>query len=95
MTQVVRATAIIRQRGQLTLPENIRSVRKWVSTDSVVTVISDKPDEIVIKPHSSQKHLDWDKLWKQIKRVRSFKGRGKPVSISSFIARDRISGHSI
>ena len=95
MTEVIKATAIIRQRGQLTLPENIRSVRKWASSDSVVTIISDKYDEIVIRPHYSQKELDWEKLWKQIKRVRSFKGKGKPVSLSKFIAKDRVSGHSI
>lgn len=93
MTQL-QTTAIIRQRGQLTIPEIIRGKRKWASSGSVVTITSDKPDEIVIKSHSPKKKTDWDKLWKDLKRVRSYKGKYKG-SLSEFIAKDRESGHSI
>lgn len=85
-TQVV---AIIRQRGQLTIPDEIRELRPWATPSSVVAITSEKPDEIIIKPHSFQKkQLDWEKLWKQMRRVRAFKGKGRG-NLSEFIAKDR------
>ena len=83
---VTQTVSIIRNRGQLTIPNSIREQRKWVSPNSVVTISSKYPDEIVIKPH--KKALDWDKLWKQMKRVRAFKGINK-ASLSDFIIKDR------
>lgn len=86
-----QVTAIIRDRGQLTIPDSIRELRSWATTNSVVTVISEKPDEIVIKPHDFQKkEVDWDKLWKLIERSRAIKGKGG--NLSGFIAKDR-QGH--
>ena len=93
MTQL-QTTAIIRQRGQLTLPEIIRASRKWADTDSVVTITSDSPDVITIKPHSPKKEVDWDKIWDAIKRARAIRGKNK-ISSTEFIAQDRLTGHSI
>ncbi len=83
---VAHTISIIRNRGQLTIPDSIRVLRNWVSPNSVVTISSERPDEIVIRPH--KKEYDWDKMWKQMKRVRSFKGKNK-TSLSEFIAKDR------
>lgn len=82
----MKAVSIIRGRGQLTIPDSIRKAITWVSPMSVVTISMIKPDEIVIRPHQHKNEVDWDKLWKQIKRVRMFKGRG---NLSAFIAEDR------
>ena len=84
----IQTTAVIRDRGQLTIPEKIRKQRKWATQTSVVTISSEKPDEIIIKPYPA-KQVDWDKLWKQIKRVRAFKGKGRG-NLSQFIAEDRL-----
>lgn len=90
MTQI-QTTAIIRKRGQLTIPDSIRKVRQWASKDSVVLVSTDNPDEIVIRPHVSvTKKYDWDKIWAAIKKSRSIKGKNK-ISSSEFIAQDRLS----
>lgn len=82
--------SVIRDRGQLTIPDKIRESLDWVSPNSVVTIISDKSDEIIIKPHDSdvKKEIDWDKLWIDIQRVRSYKGKGGG-NLSKFIAEDR------
>ncbi len=82
----MNAVSIIRDRGQLTIPDSIRKVISWVSPMSAVTISVIKPNEIVIRPHQAQ--VDWDKLWKQIKRVRAFKGKGQG-NLSAFIANDR------
>lgn len=95
MTHLSQATSLIRQRGQLTIPESIRREADWTSPGSPVTVVRSKADEITIRPFVPTKSINWEELYKQIKHVRSFKGKGKAISLSEFIAKDRISGHSI
>ncbi len=98
MNQTIQTTGIIRKRGQFTIPDQIRKNFDWLDTDSVVnvSVLPEAPNKFIVEPYSQiQKKVDWDNLWKQIKKVRSFKGNGKPISLSKFIAQDRISGHSI
>lgn len=85
--QKIHTVGIIRNRGQLTIPDDVRTHLEWIQPSSVVTIISEKPDEIVIKPYS-EKEVDWDKLWKQLKRIRAFKGKGRG-NLSQFIAEDR------
>ena len=85
----LQTTAIVRDRFQLTIPDLVRGGVDWVSPGSVVTVVQIKPDEIVIRPHSTQKKTATSDLWRRIRLVRSFKGKGKPVSLSEFIAKDR------
>ncbi len=83
----LQLTGIIRDRGQLTIPDEIRALRKWVIPTSVVTITSEKPDEILIKPHKGKQTIDWNELWNKIYLSRSF--RGKSGSLSKFIAKDR------
>ena len=83
-----QGTAIIRERGQLTIPDSIRKVVNWATPLSAVDISVTASDEILIKPHKSQKEVDWDKLWERIKRVRAFKGKGGG-NLSKFIAEDR------
>lgn len=86
-TKVVTHTiSIIRDRGQLTIPDSIRALREWASPNSAVTITSDLPDEIVIRPH--RKQYDWDKIWGLVKRSRAIKGKGKG-SAAQFLEKDR------
>lgn len=82
----MKAVSIIRNRGQLTIPDSIRRTIPWMQPMSAITISVVRPDEIVIKPH--KKEYDWDKIWEQIKRVRAFKGKGRG-NLSAFIAEDR------
>ena len=84
---VTHTISIIRNRGQLTIPDSIRALREWASSNSAVTITSEHPDEIVIRPH--KKDYDWDKMWQMINKSRSFKG--KRGNLSKFIAEDRYS----
>ena len=87
--QSIQTTSIIRDRGQLTIPDSIREIVDWVAPGSVVTIARMKPDEIVIRPHSKEAiKTNWDKLWMDIQRVRSYKGKGGG-NLSAFIAKDR------
>ena len=85
----LQTTAIIRDRGQLTIPDLIRKQANWVWPGSVVTISQIKQGEIVIKPHTSIKNkVDWDQLWKKIELARSFRGNYSG-SLSEFIVQDR------
>lgn len=81
-------TVIIRERGQLTIPDSIRRVVNWVTPQSAVSISVTKPDEIVIKPH--KKEYDWDKIWLLVKACRAIKGRSKrKESTVEFLEKDR------
>ena len=82
----MKTISIIRDRGQLTIPDSVRRIVNWVAPLSAVSISVIKPDEIIIRPHQAQ--VDWDRLWAQIKRVRAFKGTGRG-NLSSFIIQDR------
>lgn len=83
----IQTVSIVRDRGQLTIPDSIRTVRKWIAPASVVSITTEKPDEIVIKPHSQKGIWDWSQIWNSIELSRSFKG--KRGNLSQFIANDR------
>ncbi len=83
---VTHTISIIRDRGQLTIPDSIRVLRDWASTNSAVVISSERPDEIVIRPH--KKDYDWDKMWELIKRSRAIKGKGHG-SAAEFLEKDR------
>ncbi len=83
----MNSTSIVRERGQLTIPESIRRVATWVTPMSAVSISLVKPDEILIKPHQAQ--INWDKIWEGIRKSRSTKGKGKVVSSIEFLEKDR------
>lgn len=83
----MKAVSIIRDRGQLTIPDNIRKKVSWANPMSPVTFVVTSPEEITIKPHKNQ--MDRSKLWEDMTRVRSIKGRGEAISTSEFLEVDR------
>lgn len=84
----MKAVSIIRERGQLTIPDNIRKAINWVTPMSAVSISVVKPDQIIIKPH--QARVDWDKMWDLIGRSRAIKGKGRNSAVE-FLQRDRSS----
>ena len=87
----IQAVGIIRQRGQLTIPDKIREAFDWLTPSSAVTITSQKPDEIIIRPASTSKNtVDWDKMWSLIKKSRAIKAKGRG-SAAEFIKKDRYS----
>lgn len=82
----MKAVSIIRDRGQLTIPDSIRKIVGWVTPMSAVTISVIKPDEIVITPH--QKQVNWNQIWENIRKSRSIKGKGN-ISAAQFLEQDR------
>ena len=83
----MKKISVIRERGQLTIPDSIRQAVGWVTPMSAVSISVVKPDEIVIKPH--QQKVDWNRLWKLIKKSRSL-GIGRATSSAAeFLEKDR------
>lgn len=84
----MKTVSIIRERGQLTIPDSIRQMVNWITPSSAVTISVIKPDEIVIKPHVQE--VNWDQIWENIRKSRANSGKGK-MSASEFLQVDRSS----
>ncbi|KKR32649.1 MAG: hypothetical protein UT63_C0036G0008 [Candidatus Gottesmanbacteria bacterium GW2011_GWC2_39_8] len=83
-------TAIIRNRGQLTIPDPLRQNVSWLEPNSVVSITTLPLGGIVIKPYvhdMDKKATNWTKVWNDIKIARSF--RGKKGNLSAFTVNDR------
>jgi len=82
----MKTVGIIRDRGQLTIPDSIRRIITWMSPMSAVTISVKKPDEIVITPH--KQIIDYDAIWEKINKSREIVGKGR-ISASRFLQEDR------
>ena len=82
----MKTVSIVRDRGQLTIPDSIRKVVNWITPMSAVTISVTKSDEIVITPH--KKTYDWDKIWENVRKARAIKGKGMGSAVE-FIEKDR------
>lgn len=77
----------IRQRNQLTIPNQAVEKHAWAKAGSAVSInITEK--QIIVEPYESKKVYDWDKIWAAVKRARAIKGKNK-TSLSEFIVKDR------
>ena len=85
----MKTVSIVRDRGQLTIPDSIRKIVSWVAPMSVVSISVLKPDKIIITPH--KKGYNWDEIWQGIRRARAIKGKGKTVSAVELLEKDRVS----
>lgn len=83
----IQGTAVIRDRGQLTIPEKIRGFLEWSSPNSVVSLTSVSKDELIIRPFEGRKKIDWSAIWMNIDLSRSYVGKQK--NLSNFITSDR------
>jgi bifunctional DNA-binding transcriptional regulator/antitoxin component of YhaV-PrlF toxin-antitoxin module len=83
----MKTVSIIRDRGQLTIPDSIRKVVTWMNPMSAVTISVNKPDEVVIRPHA--KLIDKEQIWENVKKARAIKGRGATTSAIEFLMKDR------
>lgn len=82
----MKTVSIVRNRGQLTIPDSIRQIVDWVTPMSVVAISVVKPDEIIITP--LQQKINWDRIWENIRRSRAIKGKGH-MSAAEFLKEDR------
>ncbi|MBN1462422.1 MAG: hypothetical protein JW922_01940 [Paludibacteraceae bacterium] len=83
----MKFTSVIRQRGQLTIPDELRKSLSWLYPNAAVNIFG-TDDELIIKPQINNKNVDnWGLIRNGIKLSRSFKGKGK--NLSEKIALDR------
>lgn len=82
----MKVVSIIRDRGQLTIPDSIRKIVNWVTPMSAVSISVMKPDEIIIRPHTHK--FDSNKVWENIRKSRSIKARSN-LSALEILDKDR------
>ena len=82
----MKVVSIIRNRGQLTIPDSIRKLVSWTTPMSAISISVVNPNEIIIKPHKQD--YNEDKIWEILKKSRAIKGKGLG-SAADFIEKDR------
>ena len=82
----MKTVSIVRERGQLTIPDSIRRIAHWITPMSAVSISVVTPDEIILRPHSQT--LDKEKIWENIRKSRAIKARNA-VSALEIIENDR------
>jgi bifunctional DNA-binding transcriptional regulator/antitoxin component of YhaV-PrlF toxin-antitoxin module len=85
----MKTTSIIRNRGQLTIPDSVRKLVGWANPMSAVSIVVVNSEEIIIRPQRAQ--VDWDDIWSGITKARSIKGEGKVISATEFLTKDKAS----
>lgn len=86
--RTVQSTAVIRERGQLTIPDEIREVLSWATPRAVVSLSTTRAEELILRPYRREaKDIEWRKIWESINLSRSFVG--KRGNLSQFIVSDR------
>lgn len=84
----MKTVAIIRDRGQLTIPEPVRKIAGWVNSSSVVSISIENPQEIVVTQHQVLSQINLEELFTAIKKSRAIKGKGD-ISAQAFLATNR------
>lgn len=87
METMLRETTVIRQRGQLTIPDSFRDRLSWLRPKNVVSLESHFDNRITLAPYHSDEEVDWKRWRRKLGRVQAFRGRGG--NLSDFISRDR------
>ena len=93
--QDLRETGKIRDRGQLTIPYNIREVLTWLKTNSVIEFVPKKTGKLEIQPFvpfkkagfkkvKSQKEINT--LWQKMRTIGS---SGRQIKLAEFVIKDR------
>lgn len=83
----IHTTATIRDRWQITIPDEIRKILSWLKPESVVSVAVTAKKELIIKPYIQEQKVNWKRIWEGIEQARSIKG--KRGNLSKFIIEDR------
>lgn len=84
----MKTVAIIRDRGQLTIPDAVRKIAGWASPSSVVSISVENPQEIVVTPHQVLNQIGLEALFTAIKKSRDIKGKGD-ISAQAFLLKER------
>jgi len=80
-----QVTAIIRDRYQLTIPEEIRSYLTWMATRKAVKIVLLDQEKFLVEPYWEKK-IDWQEIWKRLEKAKT---QGRKISLAKFIVEDR------
>lgn len=82
----MKAVGILRNRGQLTIPDKIRQSVYWLNQNSAIVFTVTNQQKIFIEPHQPLKNLQF--IMSLVKKSRSIHGKSS-VSGTEFLQQDR------
>ena len=89
MDIALQTTGILRQRGQVTIPDQVREFLEWLVPNTVISFTVSKNKTVTLGPYvkDAAQVVDWKNIWERIEIADSF--RGKKGNLSKFIVEDR------
>lgn len=81
------AIAVIRDRYQLTIPEEIRRYLVWTGPQRVVRLILVSKNKFLVEPYRAET-MSWQRIWQNLEKIKSL---GRKTSLAEFIIADRTS----
>lgn len=84
----MKSTSIIRERGQLTIPDTIRDSLTWLYPLSAVDITICDENTVMVSPHAYKKQLTWSECIQKIELAQTFPSDSK-VTSDAIISADR------
>jgi len=77
--------AIIRDRYQLTIPEEIRKNLSWLEAQKVVRWVLVGEDKVLVEPYQASA-VSWPEIWENLKKIKNW---GVKSNLANFVVADR------
>ncbi|MBL7078072.1 hypothetical protein ISS42_00205 [Candidatus Shapirobacteria bacterium] len=91
----LREIAKIRERGQLTIPRNIRKALAWIGANSIIEIAPTETDKVELRPFIPPQKTTFKKiktqeeiklLWQEMRTIGKI---GRQINLSEFVVKDR------
>ncbi len=79
--------AVIRDRYQLTIPEEIRRDLNWLEIQKVVRLVLIGEGRVLVEPYQANTP-NWPEIWKSLEKI---KGWGAKTDLANLVIADRAS----
>lgn len=89
MDVALQTTGVLRQRGQFTIPDQVREFLEWLVPNAIISITVRKNKTMTLGPYIKDvtSAVDWKNIWERIEIADSF--QGKQGNLSQFIIDDR------
>ena len=78
--------AVIRDRYQLTIPEEIRKNLSWLEAQKVVRWVLVDEDKVLVEPYRGSA-VGWPEIWENLKKIKNW---GAKSNLADFVVADRV-----
>lgn len=83
----MKTTSIIRDRGQLTIPDTVRDAVSWLHPLAAIDIFIDNDNQVILTPHAQRD--SWEASIKKFELAQTFTNKST-TSSTDIINQDRL-----